>query len=192
MRPPPHSRWLPLLGLLPALACGEGPTGDATPATTCTSCLASQAGAPSRAAVDSSNPQGTASGGAAGATTSPRAAVEAGAAGAATSPLEASAALGLRCGTVVSGIEAERAVSVGAVLLDVRSPAEFTSSHLEGASNAPLDTLPEALASWDPETPLVAYCASGSRSQRATAALLAAGLCVFDLGAMSNWPSSDP
>lgn len=59
-----------------------------------------------------------------------------------------------------------------AVLIDVRSPAEFTAGHVEGARNIPLANLPahlEELRSGG--RPLVLYCLSGNRSAQAVAYL---------------------
>ena len=67
----------------------------------------------------------------------------------------------------------------GARLVDVRSPEEYAAKHIEGAENAPVETVDSAI---------VLYCASGRRSARAAAALRARGYTrVYDLGAMSSW-----
>lgn len=52
------------------------------------------------------------------------------------------------------------------VLIDVRSPGEFSSGHLEGALNLPLDQLQHTIGAAVPErgTPVLLYCASGARS----------------------------
>jgi rhodanese-related sulfurtransferase len=76
-------------------------------------------------------------------------------------------------------------------LLDVRTPAEFQTEHIDGAYNVPLDTLPEH----GPEIrasvadPVVLVCRSGQRAQRADAALRATGMTnlhVLD-GGMTAW-----
>lgn len=55
------------------------------------------------------------------------------------------------------------------LVLDVRSPAEFASGHVEGAINLPLDTFAQSIESVAPDKqqPLVLYCASGMRSAMA-------------------------
>src|SRR3990167_1870768 len=55
------------------------------------------------------------------------------------------------------------------VLVDVRSPAEFASGHVQGAVNLPLDRLAsDALGVLpDKAAPLVLYCVSGARSEMA-------------------------
>jgi len=61
------------------------------------------------------------------------------------------------------------------VLLDVRSRAEFETSHLPGAVLAPdLDTALEAL-SHTPDAPVVVYCSVGLRSSALAEELMAHG-----------------
>jgi len=56
-----------------------------------------------------------------------------------------------------------------AVLVDVRSPSEYATGHVQGAVNLPLDRLAsDALAVLpDKAAPLVLYCVSGARSEMA-------------------------
>lgn len=65
----------------------------------------------------------------------------------------------------------------GALILDVRSEAEFASGHVPGAINIPHDQLVSRLSDLDSgmERPVVVYCQSGKRAGMATAALLEAG-----------------
>lgn len=58
-------------------------------------------------------------------------------------------------------------VAQGARLIDVRTPAEFGSGHIEGAENVPVDALTSAAATWDKAAPIVVYCATGARSLNA-------------------------
>jgi phage shock protein E len=82
---------------------------------------------------------------------------------------------------------AKQLVHDGARLLDVRTPKEYAEKHIEGAENAPLDTIGEQDLG-PKDTPLVVYCHSGKRAARAAAKLRAKGYTrVYDLGAMSNW-----
>jgi rhodanese-related sulfurtransferase len=81
-----------------------------------------------------------------------------------------------------------------ALLLDVRSQAEWDEGHLEGAVLLPQDELEarfaqiEAATANDPDRPIVVYCRSGRRSALAKTALVAHGYTrVTDLGAMSAW-----
>ena len=77
----------------------------------------------------------------------------------------------------------------GALLVDVRSPGEFSSGHIDGARNIPVDALnarERELGGKD--RPVILYCASGARSAMATRRLRAAGFSrVYNLGSISNW-----
>ena len=83
---------------------------------------------------------------------------------------------------------AKEAMAAGAMLLDVRTPAEFSEGHLKGAVNIPVDDLAAKISAVGPkDKPIVVYCRSGKRSARAKGMLKDAGYeKVFDLGAMSN------
>lgn len=90
----------------------------------------------------------------------------------------------------VTGQAARELVEQGALLLDVRSPGEFSEAHLPGAVNVPVQELESTMASLpaDRSRKIVVYCRSGIRSARARALLLKAGFAqVEDLGGMSNW-----
>ena len=75
-------------------------------------------------------------------------------------------------------------------LLDVRTPGEFDSQHIDGAYNVPLDTLGEHGAEIRGVTdPVVLVCRSGQRARKAEAALRATGMSnlhVLD-GGMAAW-----
>ncbi|MBI3199925.1 MAG: rhodanese-like domain-containing protein [Myxococcales bacterium] len=89
----------------------------------------------------------------------------------------------------VSAVEARTLVEGGALLLDVRTPAEFASGHLPGAVSIPLAELEGRVAELGPkDRPVVTYCASGVRSAVASRLLAGAGFGkVKNLGAMSRW-----
>jgi len=80
-------------------------------------------------------------------------------------------------------------VAAGALLLDVRTPAEFEGVHLAGAKNIPVGELSKRLDEvGSRETPVLVYCRSGGRSSRALGMLQRAGFEeARDLGAMGNW-----
>ncbi|NAX19421.1 MULTISPECIES: rhodanese-like domain-containing protein [unclassified Vibrio] len=63
----------------------------------------------------------------------------------------------------------------GALLVDVRTAAEFAVGHIEGALNYPLDTVSSAFSHIDKQQPIVVYCRSGNRSGQAMAYLLEQG-----------------
>ena len=62
-------------------------------------------------------------------------------------------------------------------LLDVRSPEEFAAGHLEGAVLVPVTQLSERLGELpeDLSTPMIVYCAAGTRGNFALALLKLAG-----------------
>ena len=53
----------------------------------------------------------------------------------------------------------------GALIVDVRSPAEFKSGHIRGSVNIPVDSLAANLGKLpDKNRPVITCCASGMRS----------------------------
>jgi rhodanese-related sulfurtransferase len=63
----------------------------------------------------------------------------------------------------------------GAVVVDVRTPGEFSQGHAKGARNLPLGSLKERLGELDKRKPVLTCCASGARSASARSILLKAG-----------------
>jgi rhodanese-related sulfurtransferase len=79
-------------------------------------------------------------------------------------------------------------VASGALLLDVRTPAEFGEGHVPQALNVPVQELGVRLGELgSKERPIVVYCRSGGRSAQATALLRRAGYQVKDIGPMTAW-----
>lgn len=80
-------------------------------------------------------------------------------------------------------------------LVDVRTPEEFSTGHVKGASNINfLDAsfISTASANLDKNAPLFIYCASGNRSGKAKAQLKEAGFKeVYNLtgGGYKQWES---
>lgn len=64
-----------------------------------------------------------------------------------------------------------------ALVIDVRSPLEFASGHVDGALNLPLDQFVDGYAQVAPDKQqaVVLYCASGGRSGQAAQFLTAQG-----------------
>ena len=90
--------------------------------------------------------------------------------------------------STITGQEARDLTANGASLIDVRSPGEFADRHLDGATNIPVDTIPEAMHGHDPTKSYVLYCRSGARSARAAIALRSVGFeSVYDMGSIQNW-----
>ena len=64
----------------------------------------------------------------------------------------------------------------GAVIVDVRSKAEFEDGHIQSAINVPLDTLAANLKKLgDKDSVVITCCASGGRSSMAKNILVALG-----------------
>ncbi|WP_243643601.1 rhodanese-like domain-containing protein [Tenacibaculum sp. M341] len=71
----------------------------------------------------------------------------------------------------------------GAVVLDVRTIAEWNEGHSEGAKHIVLNTIPEnieEIKSWD--KPVIAVCRSGGRSGQATEFLQGHGIDIINGG----------
>lgn len=76
----------------------------------------------------------------------------------------------------------------GAVLVDVREPAEWRSGHARRARHIPLGRLDSEARRLPKDTPVVVMCASGSRSRGAAAQLRAAGFQATSLsGGLAAW-----
>lgn len=58
-------------------------------------------------------------------------------------------------------------ISSGAVVVDVRTKAEYQSGHLKNALNIPLDSLPNQLSKLSKDNVIITCCASGMRSSAA-------------------------
>lgn len=66
-------------------------------------------------------------------------------------------------------------VDKGALLVDVRTPQEFSAKHLNGAINYPLDTVTTAFKDVAKDRDIVVYCRSGNRSGQAAQYLTQSG-----------------
>jgi len=93
-----------------------------------------------------------------------------------------------RIGTAGSS-EAHQLVAAGALLVDVRTPQEYATGHLEGAINIPVQELEHRTAELgEPSRPVVLYCRSGARSGSAQRLLRERGFtAAYNLGPMSAW-----
>jgi rhodanese-related sulfurtransferase len=74
------------------------------------------------------------------------------------------------------------------LLVDVRTPEEFVGSHIAGAVNISLQSLPERLREIPRDRPIVLYCRSGQRSANALRLLTQSGYQdLYDLGGIIHW-----
>jgi rhodanese-related sulfurtransferase len=83
--------------------------------------------------------------------------------------------------------QAHELVKSGATLVDVRSPDEFSSGHIEGAKNIPVGNIAARAGEIPKDKPVVLYCRSGARSSRAASVLAGQGYEVHNLGPISAW-----
>jgi rhodanese-related sulfurtransferase len=93
------------------------------------------------------------------------------------------------CATDTSLREAHELHRDGAVLLDVRSRAEFAERHVQGSLNIPVEELKGRLAEVGPrDRPVVVYCHTGARAGFAVRMLRHAGFArVHNLGSIGHW-----
>jgi phage shock protein E len=77
------------------------------------------------------------------------------------------AAFGCRSGRADATVVHQK-IAAGALVVDVRTPAEFAAGSYPGATNIPLDQVENRLADFgDRKRAIVVYCRSGHRSGQA-------------------------
>ncbi len=78
-------------------------------------------------------------------------------------------------------------VKNGAIVVDVRTPAEFNSGHIKGSRNIPLDSIRTKISELKKlQKPVITVCRSGARSSTAKSILTAGGLVVYNGGAWNE------
>ena len=89
----------------------------------------------------------------------------------------------------INGGQAKELVKNGAILLDVRTPGEFSGGAIPGAKNIPVQDLGNRMAeAGSKDDVIVVYCRSGVRSAKALSMMKSAGYkTIYDLGAIGNW-----
>ncbi|HEY5506488.1 MAG TPA: rhodanese-like domain-containing protein [Coriobacteriia bacterium] len=92
----------------------------------------------------------------------------------------------------VDSAELIRLQGSGVMVVDVRTPSEFASSHIPGALNVPLDQLQQVAVTWSTDRAVAVYCATGARSANAAAYLAGQGFTkVYDLASgIASWTGS--
>ena len=81
----------------------------------------------------------------------------------------------------------------GYIILDVRTPEEFSDKHIPGAINVANETIgtEEILELPDKEQLILVYCRSGNRSKQASEKLAALGYTnIVEFGGINNWPGN--
>jgi phage shock protein E len=85
-------------------------------------------------------------------------------------------------------VDLSELVKGGAIILDVRSKAEYAGGHIRGSVNIPLDTLGNHIKKLkDKNKPIITCCASGMRSASAKGMLKSNGLTEVHNG--GGWMS---
>jgi len=83
----------------------------------------------------------------------------------------------------VTPVDYKELLSRGAIIVDVRSPGEFKTGHINGSKNYPLDTLRGKINDLKKQNkPVITVCLSGGRSGMAKSILKSAGLEVYNGG----------
>ena len=81
-------------------------------------------------------------------------------------------------------------VSQGAIIIDVRTTAEFKEGHLNGSKNMPLDHIRNKVAELKKlNKPVITVCRSGARGGMAKGILKSAGLEVYNGGPWTSLKS---
>jgi phage shock protein E len=91
--------------------------------------------------------------------------------------------------SLISPEAAQAYLKNGALVIDVRTPAEFSAGHLPNASNIPLQQIESGapLPLSDKNQVLLLHCQGGMRSSKAKKILSGLGYVnVFDLGSYSR------
>jgi rhodanese-related sulfurtransferase len=74
-------------------------------------------------------------------------------------------------------------VSKGALIVDVRTPAEFQGGHIKGSINIPVDKIKSKVSDLKSKgKPVITVCRSGSRSAMAKGILQSAGIETYNGG----------
>lgn len=88
-----------------------------------------------------------------------------------------------------SSVNYAELVKQGAMIIDVRTPAEFNGGHIKGAVNMPLQSLQANMSKIPKNKTIITCCASGMRSGSAKNLLKAAGYTVHNGGGWMNLKS---
>jgi rhodanese-related sulfurtransferase len=83
-----------------------------------------------------------------------------------------------------SGVDFKKLIAEGAIIVDVRTPAEYQSGHIEGSVNIPLDSIKHKIAELKQKNKtVITCCRSGARSGMAKSILRNGGIEAHNGGA---------
>ncbi|MDF7806673.1 rhodanese-like domain-containing protein [Pontiellaceae bacterium B12219] len=80
-------------------------------------------------------------------------------------------------------------VKDGALIIDTRTPGEFSNGHVQGALNIPYDSIARSISQYETNKTktIIVYCRSGNRSAHAKQSLISTGYTnVIDAGSIGN------
>lgn len=84
-------------------------------------------------------------------------------------------------------VDFESLISKGAVIIDVRSKAEYADGHLKNSISMPLNILNSYVSKLNKNSPIIICCESGMRSRTARLILNTAGFQdVYNAGSWRN------
>lgn len=85
------------------------------------------------------------------------------------------------------GADIEDLLKQGAIIVDVRTNAEFRAGHIEGSRNIPLDEIHTAINTLRLlNKPIITVCRSGNRSGMAQSILSSSGINAHNGGAWTS------
>jgi rhodanese-related sulfurtransferase len=87
----------------------------------------------------------------------------------------------------MKSVDYKQLVQEGAVIVDVRTPAEYQGGHIKGSINVPLQSLQGSLGKIPKNKTVITCCASGMRSASAKSVLKSAGYAEVHNG--GGWMS---
>lgn len=64
-------------------------------------------------------------------------------------------------------VDLKEKIEEGAFLVDVRTPGEYSSGHVKGSVNIPLDSVTQQIAQFKGKKNIIVFCRSGNRSGQA-------------------------
>ena len=87
---------------------------------------------------------------------------------------------------------AHAAANNGAIIIDVRTPEEFSTKHISNAINIPVEKIDKLYALIPQNKEIIVYCRSGSRSHVAANYLKQKGRIVYDVATQGEWEREIP
>ncbi|MFW5693984.1 MAG: rhodanese-like domain-containing protein [Alkalispirochaeta sp.] len=93
---------------------------------------------------------------------------------------------------IASTARLQQLIDEGALVVDVRTPAEFAAGHVEGAINIPLDEIVDRTHELGEDgNPVILYCNTGNRSGQALVRLHRSGRTnLTNGGGLHHMPAS--